>query len=56
MESDGSRQDGRLPGIERPEGLEDGVGVERPKGLEQALWGAIPAIEHLFHCGPGFNP
>ena len=68
MENDGSRQNGRLPGMEEGivpglekgrgteyhAGLEKGKGVAAPVGLERSLCGAIPAIEPLFHFGPGF--
>ena len=68
MGNDGSRQDGRLPGMEKgivtglengrgtesPAGLEKGKDVAAPVGLERSLCGVIQAIEHLFHFGPGF--
>ena len=41
-------------GTESPAGLEKGKDVSAPVGLERSLCGAIPAIEHLFHFGPGF--
>ena len=58
MENAGSRQDGRLPGMEEGvvPGLEKGKDVAAPVGLERSLCGAIPAIEHLFHFGSGFYP
>lgn len=58
----GFRQVGQgiVPGLEKgrgtayPAGLEKGKDVAAPVGLERSLCGAIPAIEHLFHFGPGF--
>ena len=41
-------------GTEYPAGLEKGKDVAAPVGLERSLCGAIQAIEHLFHFGPGF--
>lgn len=53
-------EEGIVPGLENgrgteyPAGLEKGKDVAAPVGLERSLCGAIPAIEHLFHFGPGF--
>ena len=53
-------EEGIVPGLEKgqgtesPAGLEKGKGVAAPVDLERSMCGAIPAIEHLFHFGPGF--